>query len=83
MTVKVTITHQEPTSNRALNVHVVEVDVAPDGSKQPMGEYTVYEVKPGASVDVYVHRNQSLMVEEQVEPLPAPPSAVAKPTKRR
>lgn len=82
MTVKVTITHQEPTSNRAIDVKVAEVDVSADGSKQFCSEITTYEVKPGATIDLYVHRNQSLMIEEQIDPLPVAPEA-PKATKRR
>lgn len=82
MTVKVTITHQEPTSNRALDVQVAEVDVGSDGGKQFSREIVTYEVKPGATIDLYVHRNQSLMIEEQVDPLPVAPEA-PKAAKRR
>lgn len=80
MTVKVTITHTEAGSNRPITVQVAEVDVGPNG-KQFLSAIRDVEIAPGGTEDFYVHRNQSLMIEENIDPLPlAAPEA---PKRRR
>lgn len=61
MTITVTVTHHEPESAAQLRADVYHVDLYGQVSDQPV---RVYELPPGGSAMVHLHRNNVLVVRE-------------------